>query len=333
MEAFENLDQKIRQINSSEARFLETHQLSASYGSMKYRIENGRKQYIFQGYIQNGEEFTIRKQDRYAPVPEHIHDFIEICYIYSGSCHQVINGKDVFLQKGELCLIDTNVPHSIDGAGTDDIIINILISPLFFQTHLVKNTYARGIITDFILGAISTSAAHNQYVIFHNHDFLPINTTICQILEETYSGRLGYQEMIAHYIEILFVQLMRDFEYETNSTADKQNARILEVMKFLEEYPEPVSLAELADHFGYSPNYLSSLLKSKTGRTYSEIILDKKLHHARILLQNTDMTIAEAASQAGFTNLSYFYKKYKERYAVLPSDRPSGLASSSKACA
>ncbi|MFD2216870.1 hypothetical protein [Metabacillus endolithicus] len=48
---------------------------------------------------------------------------------------QTINGKEVILKEGDLCLLDTNVIHSIDQAGENDIVINIMVRTSYFDSN------------------------------------------------------------------------------------------------------------------------------------------------------------------------------------------------------
>ena len=317
----QELEMKLYLKNTSELRYLETKQLSKSYENMNFKMINNQKVYIFDGYTPTNEDFTIQKHNRFAPVPTHIHNFIEINYIYNGQCTQIIDGREILLTKGQICLIDTDVPHSIKETTEEDIIINILIHKGYFRNHLLSNSLSKGIITDFILNVISETANHRQYIIFKNNEFNQIHSTISDMLLEAYSPKIGVEQAIGHYLSIFFIKLLRDFDYETNGQTSRQEKEILEIMKYLETNYEKLTLSLLANKFNYSPNYLSTLLKKKIGKSYSEIILEKKLNRAHVLLKNSNLTINEIAIAAGFNNLTFFYNKYKARFQKLPSDR------------
>ncbi|EOS7869139.1 helix-turn-helix transcriptional regulator, partial [Enterococcus hirae] len=123
------------------------------------------------------------------------------------------------------------------------------------------------------------------------------------------------------YLSIFFIKLLRDFDYETNGQTSRKEQEILEILKYLETNYESLDLSLLAKKFNYTPNYLSTLLKKKIGKSYSEIILEKKLDRAHALLQHSDLTINDVAIAAGFTNPTFFYNKYKEKFNKLPSER------------
>ena len=68
----------------------------------------------------------------------------------------------------------------------------------------------------------------------------------------------------------------------------------------------------IAVQFNYHPNYISSLLHRETGRKLTEIILEKRMERAVLLMKNTTLSIEEISSMLGYSNHSNFYKAFKE---------------------
>lgn len=63
------------------------------------------------------------------------------------------------------------------------------------------------------------------------------------------------------------------------------------------------------------PNYLSNVIKSKTGKSIGAWIADKTIAEAKSLLQNSSISIKEIAWQLGFpesTNFSNYFKKHTD---------------------
>lgn len=89
-------------------------------------------------YFIDSDLVYINKQSRFIDVSPHSHDFIEIIYIYSGTCYQNINGEDIVLAKGDMCIIDTGIIHSIKSGQFNDIFINILMRKDYLTTSLLS---------------------------------------------------------------------------------------------------------------------------------------------------------------------------------------------------
>src|SRR5699024_12522266 len=81
-----------------------------------------------------------------------------------------------------------------------------------------------------------------------------------------------------------------------------------------------VSLSEVSERLNYNKNYLSNLIKEKSGSTFTELLNEKKLMKAQLLIQSTEMPINMIASEVGYSNNTYFYKKYKEYFQHLPGE-------------
>ncbi|MGL9878710.1 AraC family transcriptional regulator [Enterococcus sp. DIV0240d] len=315
---FIKLDNEIRVITDDEKRT----DLTDYYNSLKKSEINGKYVYIFDSLINDNEDFRITRHDRFIEVPMHKHTFIEINYVYDGQCQQIIDGKSVLLKKGEICIIDTDIPHAIMETSTKDIIINVLIQKKYFNANFFKNVSRKGILLDFLLNSISYTQKHDQYIIFHSSENKHIPLLFKQLLWETYHPSTGSYQMQESYLNLLFLNLVRIFEYDTNKRVNSANNQysMMEIMKYIESNYSNSSLSSIAKQFSYTPNYLSSLIKNNFNKNYSEIVLELKLNQAAFLLVNTNITINDIAKQAGFTNLTLFYKKFKQHFQLLPKE-------------
>ena len=89
-------------------------------------------------------------------------------------------------------------------------------------------------------------------------------------------------------------------------------------MGFIERNACDCTLDDLARHLHLSPNYASALLKRQTGRTFMQLVQESRLARAATLL-DAGTTAEAAAREAGYANMSFFYKKFAERYGCTPA--------------
>jgi AraC-like DNA-binding protein len=83
-----------------------------------------------------------------------------------------------------------------------------------------------------------------------------------------------------------------------------------------------VSVAAIAARHRVSPRYLRKLFESE-GVTFTEYVLEQRLALAHRLLsdpQRASEKVASVAFAAGFGDLSYFYRAFRRRYELLPTD-------------
>jgi len=94
------------------------------------------------------------------------------------------------------------------------------------------------------------------------------------------------------------------------------------IMLYLEENltnPQ-LSVEELSRHVGMSRSSLYSKLLELTGQTPVEYIRSVKLEKAAVLLEKSDMNVAQIAYSVGFSTPNYFAKSFKTKYNMLPSE-------------
>ena len=95
-----------------------------------------------------------------------------------------------------------------------------------------------------------------------------------------------------------------------------------EIMLYLEENltnPQ-LSVEELSRHVGMSRSSLYSKLLELTGQTPVEFIRSIKLDKAAVLLEKSDMNVAQIAYSVGFSTPNYFAKSFKAKFNMLPSE-------------
>lgn len=115
--------------------------------NLEYFLWNAKKQFESKliPHPRDGIIFTCHP--RFGEALEHNHNYIEMVYVYSGECHQRIKGKDIVMKKGDVCILDTNVLHSIEPASEDDIIINCLMSKKHLDDILIDHLSGNDLIS------------------------------------------------------------------------------------------------------------------------------------------------------------------------------------------
>ena len=70
---------------------------------------------------------------------------------------------------------------------------------------------------------------------------------------------------------------------------------------------------------GASPNYLSSLIKKRTGRSFVDYLTARRMEEARSLLLGTGMKIREVSEACGYSDQHYFSYCFKKFEGVSPN--------------
>jgi AraC-like DNA-binding protein len=83
-----------------------------------------------------------------------------------------------------------------------------------------------------------------------------------------------------------------------------------------------LSIATVAARQGVTPRYVQMLFEAE-GETFSEFVLSERLARAHHMLSDPRMigrTVAAVAFASGFGDLSYFNRKFRQRFGAAPSD-------------
>ncbi|WP_144868866.1 response regulator transcription factor [Hyella patelloides] len=97
-------------------------------------------------------------------------------------------------------------------------------------------------------------------------------------------------------------------------------SKVERVFKFIEEnYYKPLELKDVAQAVGYSPAYLTNLIRQKTERTVKQWIIERRMNEARELLLNTEQSITEIAEKTGYVDTGYFIRQFKRLHGTTPN--------------
>lgn len=86
-----------------------------------------------------------------------------------------------------------------------------------------------------------------------------------------------------------------------------------------EKYYEELSLKTLAYQYNTNSSYLGQVFTKELGVSFSEYLNSTKNMKAKELILNTNMKINDIAKAVGYSDTSYFYRKFKKYYGVCPS--------------
>ena len=107
------------------------------------------------------------------------------------------------------------------------------------------------------------------------------------------------------------------FPYKSRVNSDA----VAKVMKYTEEnYSKPIKLADMAAVAGVSEQHLCRLFKKNFSIRPMEYLNTVRISHAKELLTYSSKTVAEIASETGFSDSSYFYVVFKKHENISPAE-------------
>lgn len=167
-------------------------------------------------------------------------------------------------------------------------------------------------------------------VVYLGHFLLP--DSIPKFLNgKIYSGPLPpvitseKKKLLNHYGRFIaeFIKFELDAFAEDNKHRTKHQTEEYYCMRWenflTERYAENISLGQLAEELKVNPNYLGSMLLKKNGKTFRQLLTEKRLYIASLnLVMNPELNISQIADMCGFCDSNYFCKLFSKEFKISP---------------
>lgn len=271
-------------------------------------------------FIPNGYDIAVIKHIRYFPALMHSHTFIEVIYVYKGQCINNIGNNRFELDEGDLFIISPFTKHCLFVFDDKTIVFNILIRTSTFSNSFQELICGKNILADFFTSTLYSINTKN-YIIFRNIANTSIIETLLSMYEEYQLKQPYTNSMLKLYFKLFCIHLLRIVENkleEVGILTKYENRFIVEILEYLQNYYNTVSLSEIAKKFNYSESHISKLIKKHTGKTFNEILREIRIKKATDLLLHSKLSIDKIAYLVGYKDISNFYKNFKEYFGTTP---------------
>ncbi|MBD5512781.1 MAG: AraC family transcriptional regulator [Lachnospiraceae bacterium] len=250
------------------------------------------------------------KKAGYVMPSHHCHPYFELFYIESGACRFFIENNLHDMHSGDFLLIPPQVLHYTRYSFGD-----CKRSIVFFREDDVLEPVKQLLPqqTNFFseMRIFQVPEAHREQ----------IAALLLRMVKEEKIGDERSSLMLQTLLQELFLLCSRECRFPQDMpvhihTTDQQ---IVQAAQFISShYMESITMADIAEAAGYSPNYLSRKFREAAGIGVHEYLVFIRLQHAALELITTDDSITEIALRCGFSDSNYFKDAFKKRYGVTP---------------
>ena len=128
---------------------------------------------------------------------------------------------------------------------------------------------------------------------------------------------------VAHICDLLALTLgaTRD-EMEVAKNRGVRAARLAAIKQSIRENLSQVTLADVTERHRLGPRYVQMLFEEE-GTTFTEFVIEERLAQARRMLaspRSAGRKIADIAFTCGFGDVSYFNRKFRQRFGSAPGE-------------
>lgn len=292
---------------------------SEKYPTVDY---HGRPVFLFTTNRQFGDaKHLVTVHGPNSPAtPEHIYQYVLITHCFSGTFSMNVDGERVILEQGDCLVADRHVPHGVDPTGPHDSAVNIVLNDRFLARRL--RTDAERLGSGFGLELVDNGAAHTHYRVYRSHGDELSRDCVERILCEKFDPRPASADITDDFAAALLTHLLRTYEHDVSSTKElSQRSKLVgEIREFVATNYREGNLTKMAASMGYESTYLSATVKKATGTTFKAMVNEERMRRATLLLHDGDLPIYAIANEVGISNLTQFYKRFREFTGCTPQE-------------
>ncbi len=251
------------------------------------------------------------------PYRRHCHTQFEIAYILDGEGEYTTKRSKFHINKGDIVVFSSNELHNISEIGNKGLsIINMHFEPRYLSSGK-SDLSGQG----YMSFCFTHSADFNNHI--HFEKAAPIKELIYKIKDELSQDNPERNLAIKSYLNLIIILLIREFNYKSDEQLPiSQVSNMLKATKYIDRnISEKLSLEEIANVAGVSPNYFSALFKQLNSMSLWDYISAKRIEKAIGLILDGDenMTMLSIALECGFNNTANFNKIFKKQTGMTPT--------------
>lgn len=233
----------------------------------------------------------------------HFHSSLEIIYVTAGELKVTLNGQVYVVKAHNFLIIPSYYIHSYNTEvySSAYIVIIPLDSIPSYKNILLKKTFHKLLIQDI---KTETELKHCLDALFNMSDSKMTNTIENVVKGHTY----------------VFLGLLMEETGLRDINDTKMISLAQEILIYLQDnYLLPITLEDIAKHFGYSKSRFSHIFNGYFDCKLIEYINGLRCRHALKLLEGNQSTITDIALSSGFDSSRTFYRAFKKCFGTTPN--------------
>jgi AraC-like DNA-binding protein len=225
----------------------------------------------------------------------HFHKNIELIYLIKGKLSVLVNGCESSMTAEDYALVLSNQIHSIFPNGSAEYWVVV---------------FSEDYMPDF---AALTKGKQGRTSVFQCKKEITAFMELCLLKKEpsVFMRKACLYAICSQYLEQIVL-------VERKIKNDHLIGNILDYIA--DNYTEPISLKQLANHLGYEYHYLSRLLNQSYKINFTRMLNEYRIHKATELLYESDLSITEISMKSGFQSIRSFNHVFKELMGASPSE-------------
>ncbi|MBR5515077.1 MAG: helix-turn-helix transcriptional regulator [Clostridia bacterium] len=250
----------------------------------------------------------------------YVHNTFDIICVCKGEATVNAGNSENLLSVGNFIFLSPATPYSIVTA-EESIVPVFAIEKGTLITNFHRVSQFDGLLSKFFANGIwgESSSSYIRFKHFANPNIYSIISAL--IAEEVNPEK--YSELIKSNLILALIGYINSSDaktHEISATKITKSEQIIKILTYIQNNYRTVTLESLASAFHYTVPYVSKLIRSSTGFTFTDILREIKFDVCLSLLLNSDLKINRIAEVAGFQNTDHFNRIFKKRMGKTPSE-------------
>lgn len=261
--------------------------------------------------------FVTRKSNQQIEVSA---EFIRVLYVLKGSVVIELDGSERPLNMGSLILMNGAARLSFQGDKNAEV-ITFYFKASYFTDSLVSQFFEEPLLYRFFIEAISPEfLGVSRYLVYDFATLTDVHFYALLLLKQVVKMAYFNNKVTKAAFVLLIVEISQADALQLIARDSFVSSGQLteEILAYIDARLEQVTLEEVAQKFHFHPNYLSSLLKDKTGQSFTELVLLRRIQRCKLYLEQTDLTVQSIVERLGYKDKAFFYKRFKQIEGLTP---------------
>lgn len=254
--------------------------------------------------------------DTHTYMEWHVHDFYELVLVVDGFCFHHIQNTVSLVMEGDVLLIKPGVCHQYSGTRECKI-----INCLFKHEALTNGVMEELLKLPEMFRLDPDSAESFPQIHLDIKQCESFQKGLEQMEKEYRKKAIGWDFKIKTLLHSLLVDYARYCnDYKQQWSAENRYSMYVNraIQHVAEHYSEDLTVQQLADTVGVSPDYLSRQFRMMTGVAVHDYIQRYRISRSLGYLQQ-GFAVQEVAEKCGFNSISYFSRVFKKEVGIPPT--------------
>lgn len=237
----------------------------------------------------------------------HTHTFLELVIAVAGQGVHTNGTHHADISRGDIVFTNNTSAHHFSSCSDDFRVIDICFLPSALGYSDRSLDDARVADHYALVVPFADYETHEHFTVIHPDEaaFKRIAWYAFHMIEAFHTG--GDRSIVLNALKNVLIMAVPKRENDKAS-----NTRFHEILAYIREHAHgDITSASVAEHFGFSAAYFSTMFNRISGDTLHGYVNGLRVRRAKELIEQTTLPINRIAHEVGYHNISHFNVAFK----------------------